>query len=394
MSKARGLGRVYERRYGPAPAPGEKDTRPVKLWVEYWHRGKCYRESSGGDNPKAAADLLKRRLGEIGAGTFAPSADRVTFEQLVEMLRADYVRNGRRSLGTALACVAHLRDAFGSDRVADLAPHRFETYAADRLEAGAARASVQRELATMARMLNLAHRAGRIGPPPRVPRLKVENTRAVAFTPKELDALLDVLTHGRPATAKDPALRPQPDLAAAVRFASVTGWRFRSEVLVLPWKQVAPDFSTVWLPPGASKTGKPRVFPLDAVPELKALMEQRREATDAVQRRTSAVVPLVFHRDGRPIPYRKAWRAACRRAGLPDRVPHDMRRTAARSLRGLGMSDRDIAELCGWDTPEMVSRYLGRDPAGVADRLRRRMAEPDPHVSRTFSRRSAEGGAR
>jgi integrase len=388
---------VYARRYGPAPAPGEKDARPVRWWIEYWHRGTQFRESAGSSVRKTATDLLKQRLGEVGTGAFTgPSAERLGFEALVEMLRADYTRNGRRSLGTALACVAHLRRAFGSDRVADLAPHRFETYAADRLESGAARATVQRELATMARMLNLAHRAGRIGAPPRVPRLKVENTRSASFTAAELDAVLDVLTHGRPATAKDPAARPQPDLAAAIRFAGITGWRLRSEVLGLAWKQVAPDLSTVWLPPGAGKTGKPRVFPLDAVPELKALMERRREATDAAQRSASAVVPLVFHRSsGQPIrAYRRAWGAACRLAGLPDRRPHDLRRTAARTLRGLGMSDRDIAELCGWDTPEMVSRYLGRDPAGVAERLRRRMAESDPHVSRTFSPPAAEAGGR
>jgi integrase len=70
-----------------------------------------------------------------------------------------------------------------------------------------------------------------------------------------------------------------------------------------------------------------------------------------------------------------AWTAACNRAGLPGRWPHDLRRTGARRLRALGLSDRDIAELCGWETIEMVSRYLGKDPAGVAARLRTKMAE-------------------
>jgi hypothetical protein len=44
------------------------------------------------------------------------------------------------------------------------------------------------------------------------------------------------------------------------------------------------------------------------------------------------------------------------------------------------MSDRDIAELCGWQTIDMVSRYLGRDPAGVADRLRRKVSEASPRA--------------
>jgi len=61
---------------------------------------------------------------------------------------------------------------------------------------------------------------------------------------------------------------------------------------------------------------------------------------------------------------------------------------AARRLRALGMSDRDIAELCGWRTVAMVQRYLGRDPKGVADRLRARLAESGGR-SRT---RPAHGG--
>ena len=60
---------------------------------------------------------------------------------------------------------------------------------------------------------------------------------------------------------------------------------------------------------------------------------------------------------------------------MPGRVRHDLRRTGARAFRALGLSDRDIAELCGWETIEMVTRYLGRDPSGVADRLRLRAAE-------------------
>src|SRR5262245_60260199 len=39
------------------------------------------------------------------------------------------------------------------------------------------------------------------------------------------------------------------------------------------------------------------------------------------------------------------------------------------------MSDRDIAEPCGWRTVAMVQRYLGRDPKGVAARLRVWFAE-------------------
>ena len=60
---------------------------------------------------------------------------------------------------------------------------------------------------------------------------------------------------------------------------------------------------------------------------------------------------------------------------MKDRWPHDLRRTAARRLRALGLGDRDIAEPCGWKTVQMVGRYLGPDPHGAAERLRLRLDE-------------------
>ena len=50
------------------------------------------------------------------------------------------------------------------------------------------------------------------------------------------------------------------------------------------------------------------------------------------------------------------------------------------------MSDRDVAELCGWQTVQMVSRYLGRDPGGVAERLRRKVSEASGRSSDSVPR--------
>ena len=108
------------------------------------------------------------------------------------------------------------------------------------------------------------------------------------------------------------------------------------------------------------------------LPELAAMLKRQRDAMTE----TGSIIPTVFHRRGKPIrDISRAWRLACRAAGVPGHVPHDFRRTASRKLRALGMSDRDVAELCGWKTVAMVERYLGRDPAGVADRLHRKVAD-------------------
>jgi len=55
------------------------------------------------------------------------------------------------------------------------------------------------------------------------------------------------------------------------------------------------------------------------------------------------------------------------------------------------MSDRDIAEACGWETIAMVTRYLGKDPGGVAERLRARVAEAGSRVMVVARSISGEG---
>ena len=245
-------------------------------------------------------------------------------------------------------------------------------------------ATVRKEIAALSRMFNLALRAGRVPVRPHFTRLKVENTRTVSFTEAELNRVLDVLMHGRPASTIGPAVKARPDLVPPVAFASWTGWRMQSDVFPLRWAQADLKAGTVtrWSR-GTVKASEHVVFPVAAVPELGAMLERQRATTTEVERETGSIVQTVFHRHGKPIrDFRTAWRVACRAAAVPDRWPHDLRRTAARKLRALGTSDRDIAELCGWKTTTMVGRYLGRDPAGVADRLRAKLAESK--ASRTF----------
>jgi integrase len=404
MSRPRSPGRVYARRYGPAPKPGEVDRRRQVWWVEFRGGEKLIRESSESARKQDANDLLKKRLGELGAGTFkGPEARRIMFEDLAAMLVNDYTANERRSLASAKQSIAHLQRSFGSLRVTDITRDRIDAYIAARLrgrgtppptrgkDAPAARATVQKELSALARMFTLAVRARKDVTRPYIPRLKFKNTRASAFTDDELERVLDLFRHGRPDTGPEPAVKAQPELVPPIVFAAITGWRMRSEVLKLEWRQVDLDAGTVSLLINTTKSGEPRVFPFGVVPRLAALLREQREATTAFERTTGTIIPLVFHRRGRQIRnMHMAWKAVCRRAGVPGRVPHDLRRTAARSLRALGMSDRDIAEMCGWETIEMVSRYLGRDPSGVADRLRLRLAESGDRL-RTISVRFASG---
>lgn len=99
-----------------------------------------------------------------------------------------------------------------------------------------------------------------------------------------------------------------------VTFLYWTGWR-RGEALSRQWHHVDTDIGIIRLEPGETKNRRGRDFPYSVIPELAAVIEQRRAYTDEVQRRTGQVVPWLFHREGRPIKtFTTAWR---RRADVP-----------------------------------------------------------------------------
>ncbi len=93
-------------------------------------------------------------------------------------------------------------------------------------------------------------------PPPETPRLEIRNVRQGFFEPAELQAVLKHLP---------------PELAAVTRFGAFTGWR-KSEILGLQWKDVDLVRGLVSLPPGTTKNGQGRTYPVRAHPALARLL--------------------------------------------------------------------------------------------------------------------------
>jgi hypothetical protein len=79
---------------------------------------------------------------------------------------------------------------------------------------------------------------------------------------------------------------------------------------------------------------------------------------------TGAVIPWVFHRAGMQIKsFRRAWVTACRKAGIPERVPHDFRRTAVRNLERAGVPQSTAMKMVGHRTESIYRRYAIVDEA-------------------------------
>src|SRR5262245_2783798 len=104
------------------------------------------------------------------------------------------------------------------------------------------------------------------------------------------------------------------------------------------------------------------MFPL--TPELRAVLERQLARTRELEKATGTIVPWLFHRTGKPIKgYRRAWQRACKNAGVPNRIPHDFRRTAVRNLERAGVPRSTAMEMVGHATESIYRRYAIADEA-------------------------------
>lgn len=72
----------------------------------------------------------------------------------------------------------------------------------------------------------------------------------------------------------------------------------------------------------------------------------------------------MFHRDGERIGYfRAAWRNACKAAGCPGALVHDMRRSAVRTFERAGVPRSVAMSIVGHKTEAIYRRYAIVDEA-------------------------------
>ncbi len=92
--------------------------------------------------------------------------------------------------------------------------------------------------------------------------------------------------------------------------------------------------------------------------DLAELIDRRWQARLFETAGNVRVAALVFHRDGEPVgDFRKAWATACDTAGVPDKLFHDLRRTAARNMVRAGVPERVAMAVTGHVTRSMFDRY-------------------------------------
>jgi integrase len=327
-------------------------------WIRYYNsKGERIEESTHTSNYDKARDLLKRREGEIANGVRITSQSvRITFDEAAHAVIDDYTVNGKPSTPELKRRIRlHLAPCFGGRRLGSITTADVRAFSAQRLEAGAAPAEINRELAVLKRAFRLAFENetyhGRI---PKIPELAEHNVRAGFFDDATFAAVCDHL----PA-----AVQP------VATFAYITGWRVQSEILPLDWRQIDRAMGEVRLDPGTTKNKAGRVFPFTDA--LRALVEDRWREHEAL-RQKGVICPFVFNRNGRRIhSFRTAWANACAAAGVPGRIPHDLRRSAVRNMERRGLSRSVAMQLTGHKTEAVYSRYAITSEADLREGVER-----------------------
>ncbi|MDO8795071.1 MAG: site-specific integrase [Vicinamibacterales bacterium] len=318
-------------------------------WVKYQVAGRPQCVSSGSDKKRVADDLLKEREGDVVKGMpITAQVGKIRFEEAADDLLNDYRTNKKRSLRTVtLRIEKHLKPFFGGRRMTGIGTALTRVFVTRRQAAGAANASINRDLIALKRMFTLALQGGKLMVRPYIPLLKENNVRRGFFEPEQFQSVRNHLpVHMR----------------GIVEFANVTGWRTPSEILPLEWRQVDMKAGEVRLDAGTTKNGEARTFPFTT--ELRRVFEDQQKVAESLKRE-GEIARFVFcytvgKKAGKQITesgFNKAWRKARIEAGCPGRIPHDFRRTAVRNLVRAGVPERVAMQLTGHKTRAVFERY-------------------------------------
>lgn len=236
----------------------------------------------------------------------------------------------------------YLKPFFGIMRLDAITPFTIEKYKRQRLDDGAAPATLNRELATLSHLFNKAVEWRWIDRLPARPKKLVESSgRIIALTDEQCDALMTTSV-----------VSADPDLWLFVAFGLNTAMR-HGEIMAARWEHLDLANRRLFIPD--AKAGE-REQPI--TPEIADLLAREREMRDD---REGWIFPsphsdsTVGHRVRMDRPFREAVKAA----GLDAETitPHVMRHTAITKLVQAGVDLPTVQRISGHKTLAMVLRY-------------------------------------
>jgi len=309
-------------------------------WIDKVVNGKRIHESTGASRLDQAKRVLAQRVNETYSTQAFGEAPEKTFEEaatryLVENQRRTAVWRDAHALSVVMPYIGHRK-------LSQVHIGTLEPFIRERLNAGRAPTTVDRDLAPVRRVLTLAARLWRdeVGHPwlrTEPPLIKVTELQhyvqrsAHVLTWKEQRELLSLL----------PA-----HLARMALFKVNTGTR-EGEVVNLRWEWEVKGHQAFLIPSGYVKNRLDRLVVCNSVAWAVVESLRHRHSTH------------LFTYDGHPIGrmYNTAWKRARKRAGVPRLRVHDLKHTFGFRLRAAGVDPMDRKDLLGHKNRDISRLY-------------------------------------
>jgi integrase len=325
MKRERGEGGLFKMKNSP-------------MWYGQWYaNGKQVRVSLKTKIKEVARRDLRNLMGKSESGAAPENQTRkLRYGHLRQSLLDDYTQRGNKSLqilasGKETIWGLHALDSFfgwsevsPGMLVSSINPDVLRTFIRKRQQEKIGNAAINRSLALLRRMLNIARIDGKIQYMPVVKLLKEPPARKGFMERAQFAKLLSKLpVHLRP-------------LITFLYYCAVRV----GEASQIDWSQVDIDGALIRLEDDQTKTGEPRIVPLPDV-----LVDALRQVKQKEGR--------VFSVEG----LRDEWAKATETAGMKGLLVHDLRRSAVRNLISAGVAEKVAMSISGHKTRAVFDRY-------------------------------------
>jgi len=302
-------------------------------WIDFYDQNrKRVQESSQSTHRQDAEDLLTLRKSEILRGVYKQPV-KMTFGEFGERYM-EHAKTNKRSWLRDQQMLGHLYDYFGKERLlTEVPPVHIEGYKVQR-RTKVSGSTVNRELALLKRMFNLAIAWDLF--------LSANPVRKVKFF-REFNTGLRVVS---PEEEMNLLQNASPYLQDLIRFALNTGLRI-GEIFSLRWSNL--DLNKGILTVFAPKTEKLRDVPINS---------ETRKVLEAWWLGRKNEVVFYNPETGKPFVDLKAgFAVACKKAGISGVTWHTLRHTFASRLVNSGVDIVTVKELLGHSSLSVTMRY-------------------------------------
>jgi len=305
----------------------------IRWYLDYLDKGgkRVQRVAKHAQSAEEAAIELRQEVADVFRAVRGLETEKkpINFSEFTDTYMKDYARVNKRSWQSDEYRLRALKPYFGEYSLQEITPQYLERFRSERIRAGEAKSTVNRRMALLKRMFNLAIDWGHLKENP------VSKIRFFSEKENERTRVLTDAEEGRLLSASDELLRP------LIQVALHTGMR-RGEILNMRWADVDLAKNDIRIP--HSKSGRPRYVPINQT--LRRIL--------AGLRAQDPNGMLVFPSKR----VRTAFETACEKAQIEGFTFHDLRRTFGTRLLERGVNIVTISRYYGHSSVLVTQRYL------------------------------------